>query len=78
LALKKKKTIITTHDSNIIESNLIKSYGNTYHIHGLLGQTWRNVEYMHHKQIQGDATEYQVNELMSSDFLYNQYNNAQN
>jgi len=42
-------------------------------LHGLLGQTWRNVEYTTGKYIQGEPADYQVNSLFSPAFLFNLY-----
>jgi len=44
-----------------------------YQVHGLLGQTWRNIEWPHKKWFEGEPTDYQVSSLSSPDFVYTQY-----
>jgi hypothetical protein len=42
-------------------------------IHGLLGQTWRNIQWPNGKSIQGDVSDYETENLWSSDFVYTQF-----
>jgi len=44
-----------------------------YQIHGLLGQTWRNIQWPQRKSIQGEPTDYQVSSLFNPDFPFSQY-----
>jgi len=46
-----------------------------FNMHGLLGQTWRNVHWPHGKLYQGEPADYLVNDLFSPNFLYTQYDN---
>jgi len=44
-------------------------------MHGLLGQTWKNVEYTDGSSIEGSVADYQVQDgLYGTDFSFNQYN----
>jgi hypothetical protein len=42
-------------------------------MHGLLGQTWRNIKWPQHRLYQGEPSDYQVSSLFSPNFLYTQY-----
>jgi len=44
-----------------------------FFMHGLLGQTWRNIQWPHARMYQGEPADYQVSNLFSSEFLYTQY-----
>jgi len=46
-------------------------------MHGLLGQTWKNVEYTDGSSIEGTVTDYLVQDgLYGSDFTFNQYHKS--
>jgi len=68
-----KKVVLTSEESSVNDKIVSQSYPEIRLVHGLLGQTWRNIEYSHHKLYQGDATDYQTSELNSPDFLFNYY-----
>jgi hypothetical protein len=53
-----------------IAHNLNKWYGSFNPLHGLIGQTWRNVKYNDGKLYQGDVTEYQLDKIVDHTFLY--------
>jgi len=71
-----KKVIVNESDPAKVDRVLSTSYPE-YLIHGLLGQTWRNVQFQHKRFIQGDATDYQVANLNSPNFVYTTYTKQQ-
>jgi len=72
--------ILTAGSTKLVVSSppaeAAKQIATTYpehQIHGLLGQTWRNIQWPHKKFIQGEPVDYQVVNLYSSEFPYTQY-----
>jgi hypothetical protein len=53
-----------------VAHHLNKWYGSFNPLHGLIGQTWRNVKYNDGKLYQGDVTEYQLDKIVDHTFLY--------
>jgi len=81
MAGSKKHTITdratcTQHSHGAIEAALLKKYQVAFPVHGLVGQTWRNVEVCG-KQWIGSVQDYVVSNLFSSDYTYNFYNSTQ-
>jgi len=56
-----------------IATLLTKWYGASNPLHGLIGQTWRNVVYANQKLYQGDITEYLLNNIADHNFVYSLY-----
>jgi len=63
---------LKTDDVNAIQTSIETTYG-AINVHGLLGQTIRDIEYAHHALIQGDSADYQVSSLSSPDFVFSQF-----
>jgi len=65
---------ISTTDAAAADKVISQAYPEAL-LHGLLGQTWRNVEWAHHRLYQGEPLDYQTPSLMDADFVYSQYVN---
>jgi len=72
LASGAKKLTITGVDASAQAKQVALAFPEIQ-IHGLLGQTWRNIQWPHHKMIQGEPTDYQVSSLFTPDFPFSQY-----
>lgn len=44
-----------------------------YKMHGLIGQTWKNMEYENGRVYEGDVTDYQIGSLFEYDYVFNKY-----
>jgi len=65
-----EKRIVTTQKSVALPSSVPASQN----IHGLIGQTWRNIEYSHDREYAGDVADYMLNDgLWGHEFVYNLY-----
>jgi len=42
-------------------------------VHGVIGQTWKNALYCGGRMYEGEWDDYEVNDLYSTDFRYNQF-----
>jgi len=67
-----KKVVIPSTNPSDISKALSEAYPG-FAMEGLLGGTYRNVEYSHRKLYRGEPTDYQVSDLFSSEFPYTQY-----
>jgi len=67
------KVVIPTLASPAEADQLISRAYPEFAMHGLLGQTWRNIAWPHARLYQGEPADYQVANLFSHDFLYTQY-----
>jgi len=63
---------ITDVNPITVASSLANHYP-SYHMHGLLGQTWRFVQYAEKRLYQGDVSDYIVPALSRPEFAYSQY-----
>jgi hypothetical protein len=59
-------------------SKLYKKHAERHHypslpIHGLLGQTWKNIVYENHLVYEGNVADYVTGSLFNPNFAYNQY-----
>jgi len=63
------------HDSTPSQTahSLSQWYGSFNPLHGLIGQTWRNVQYPDKQLYQGDITEYQLDKIVDHQFIYAVY-----
>jgi len=66
------KLQIHTSDPAAAAKQIALSY-KEFQIHGLLGQTWRNIQWPSKKLIQGEPTDYQVSSLFSPEFPFTQF-----
>jgi len=66
------KTNSETHDHQLIESTVAKKYPITTPLHGLMGQTWRNVKVCG-RDWMGTVQDYLIPTLFSSEYNYNHY-----
>jgi len=64
--------------SNSLSNGLLDGLFPSAPIHGLIGQTWKNVEYMHGGLFEGDPLDYIVDDadIFGSSFIFNQFNNG--
>jgi len=67
------KKVVLTGDNATENDKIISQAYPEYQVHGLLGQTVRNIQYAHHKFIEGEPTDYQVSSITSSEFVFSQY-----
>jgi hypothetical protein len=63
------------HQHGMVEAALMKKYHTDYPLHGLIGQTWRNV-LVCGKHWMGAVNDYVVNSLFSDDYYFNYYKRA--
>jgi len=63
------KTNTETHNHQLIESTVAKKYPVTTPLHGLIGQTWRNV-LVCGRNWMGTVQDYMVSDLFASDYHY--------
>jgi hypothetical protein len=66
------KTNSETNDHQLIESTVAKKYPITTPLHGLIGQTWRNVKVCGHDWM-GTVQDYIVSSLFGTEYHYNNY-----
>jgi hypothetical protein len=66
------KTNIETHNHQLIESTVAKKYPITTQLHGLIGQTWRNVKVCG-RDWMGTVQDYIVSELFGQEYHYNYF-----
>jgi len=69
------KVIIDDMNASKADKILSTSYPE-YRMHGLLGQTWRNIVWPHGKLYQGEPTDYQTQGLYGADFLYSEFQSS--
>jgi len=68
-----RETCAQANVRGVIDQVLVKKYHVTFPVHGLLGQTWRNVDVCG-KQWMGTPQDYIVSNLFASDYTYNFFN----
>jgi len=68
-------TCAQQNTAGVIEASLLKKYHATFPVHGLIGQTWRNVEVCGKKLI-GTVQDYIVSNLFAQDYVFNFYNST--
>jgi hypothetical protein len=66
------KTNSETHNHQVIESTVAKKYPVTSQLHGLIGQTWRNVKVCA-RDYMGTVQDYLVSDLFGSDYHYSYF-----
>lgn len=66
------KTNSETHDHQLIEKTVAKKYPVTTPLHGLIGQTWRNVKVCS-RDWMGTVQDYLVSDLFANDNHYNYF-----
>jgi len=66
------KTNSETHNHQLVEQTVSKKYPVTSQLHGLIGQTWRNVKVCGHDWM-GTVQDYLVSDLFASDNHYNYF-----
>jgi len=64
------------HDHGMVEAALLKKYPMNWPMHGLIGQTWRNV-LICGKHWMGGVQDYVVSSLFGHDYYYNFYKQTQ-
>jgi hypothetical protein len=68
------KHVVIPHSASPSDAEkLIATTYPEFAMHGLLGQTWRNIQWPQHRLYQGEPSDYQVSSLFSPEFLYTQY-----
>jgi hypothetical protein len=68
-------TCAQQNTQGVLEAALLKKYHVTYPVHGLIGQTWRNVDVCGKKWI-GSVQDYIVSNLFAQDYVFNFYNST--
>jgi len=68
----RKQLVIASTDAKQAAIQIAHTYPE-YNMHGLLGQTWRNIVWPHQRLYEGEPTDYQTNDIFSSEFLYSQF-----
>jgi hypothetical protein len=66
------RTNSETHNHQLIESTVAKKYPVTSQLHGLIGQTWRNVKVCN-RDYMGTVQDYLVSDLFATDYHYSYY-----
>jgi hypothetical protein len=66
------KTNSETHNHQLIESTVAKKYPVTTQLHGLIGQTWRNVKVCG-KDYMGVVQDYVASDLFANDYHYSYF-----
>jgi hypothetical protein len=67
-----KQLVISTSDAKQAAIQIAHTYPE-YNMHGLLGQTWRNIVWPHQRLYEGEPTDYQTNGIFGSEFIYSQF-----
>jgi hypothetical protein len=62
-----------TNNHQLVEHTVAKKYPVTSSLHGLIGQTWRNVKVCN-RDWMGTVQDYLVSDLFASDYHYNYFN----
>jgi hypothetical protein len=71
----KNKAILNAgkHKTKITDESLVNQNYPNLPIHGLVGQTWKNIVYKDNKLYEGEVDDYLVSDLFGTKFRFNQY-----